>query len=125
MSEYSLLIIYYLLKMPAKKPKSQHRIPLIVSCSAAQKQEIDKVLSQYPIRYRSKYLINFLKRAIAQNKTDLADEESYWHGTKKTFQISCLPEEKQLIDDFCNEHLPLRKRSRWIVQRILELANIL
>ncbi len=108
--------------MPAKKPKSKHRVPLIVSCSATQKQQIDEILSNYPIRYRSKYLMDFLKSAIAQNKTNLADEESYWHGTKVTFQISCLPNEKQLIDDFCNEYLPARKRSRWIVQRILELS---
>ncbi len=109
--------------MPAKKPKSKHRIPLIVSCSATQKEEIDKVLSNYPVRFRSKYLINFLKRAIAAHKTNLADNESYWHGTQVTFQISCLPEEKQLIDEFCNKYLPVRKRSRWIVQRILELSG--
>lgn len=111
--------------MPAKKPKSKHRVPLIVSCSASQKQEIDEILSNYPIRYRSKYLVDFLKRAIAEHKTDLNEDESYWHGTKTTFQISCLPKDKQLIDDFCNQYLPVRKRSRWIVQRILELANIL
>ncbi len=108
--------------MPAKKPKSKHRVPLIVSCSATQKQQIDKVLSQYPLRYRSKYLMDSLKSAIAQHKTDLNEDESYWHGTKTTFQISCTPEGKQKIDEFCNQYLPARKRSRWIVQRILELS---
>ncbi len=106
--------------MPAKKPKTQHRVPLIVTCSAAQKQQIEEILSRYPARFRSKYIVGFLKEAIAANKTDIA-EEGYWHGTNTQFQISCTPSEKEMIDDFCNKYLPPRKRSRWIVQRILEL----
>ena len=106
--------------MPAKKPKSQHRKPLIVTCSKDHKKQIDQILSNYPVRYRSKYMVEFLKDAIAEGKTDLAPKSDSF-GESSQFQISMSPEDKQLIETYCQKNLPPKKRSRWIVQRILEL----
>ena len=106
--------------MPARKPKSQHRKPLIVTCSRDQKRKIDEIISKYPRRYRSKYIVEALKGAIARNKTNIAPK-SFAYGESKQFQISMTPEDKKLINDYCKQHIPQNKRSRWIVQRILEL----
>ncbi len=66
--------------------------------------------------------MDFLRDAIAKSQNDIASE-GYSHKTNTEFQISCTPHDKQLIDDFCKKYLPPKKRSRWIVQRILEIKK--
>ena len=109
--------------MPAPKPKSQHRIPLVVSCSVAQKEQIDEVLAKIPPRRKSKYILSLIEKAIASGDTNLA-EESYTHNTNVQFQVSCSPEEKKKIDNYCDRYLPKGKRSRWIVNIILVEGSI-
>lgn len=106
--------------MPVKKDKSQHRKRLLVVYSGDYKTRVDIVLSRYKKRFRSKYLTDTLKKAIAQKKTDFVSG-SYGLGNSGQFQISMPPEDYDLITSYCNENLPANKRSRWVVQRILEL----
>ena len=122
---YLLPITYYLLfkKMPAKKPKSQYRTQIAVTCSIAQKQQIDKVLAKIPPRQKSKHMMGLIQRAINYHYTEYSDE-SYTHKSTIEFQISCLPAQKKAILDYCDRYLPSKKRSRWIVNTILNYQLI-
>ena len=37
------------------------------------------------------------------------------HATKATIQLSCTPQQRQTIKEYCSNQLPNFKRSRWIV----------
>lgn len=104
--------------MPQPKPKSQHRIPLSVTCSIAQKQQIDELLESVAPLPRSKYILNLLQEAMAKEYAEYS-QESYTHKSTVEFQISCTPQQKQEILDYCDRYLPSKKRSRWIVNIIL------
>ena len=105
--------------MPAKKPLNQHKKPLIVSCSIAQKEAIDKALSYIAPQRRSDHLKELIFKAIALANTSYSEDDSYNHGTRTSFQISCTPQQYQKINDYCDKYLPPKKRSRWIVNLIL------
>ena len=107
--------------MPAKKPKSQHRTQIAVTCSIAQKQQLERILSKIPPLKKSKYMLKAIKRAIAVHHTEYSDE-SYTHQSTVEFQISCTPEEKQNILDYCDRYLPSKKRSRWIMSILLSVV---
>ena len=109
--------------MPAKKPLSEHRVSLSVTCSKNQKKQINRVLAKVSKGVRSQYILQLLKEAIAANKTEIADEMSYSHNTNVQFQVSCTRQEKKLIDDFCKTYLTSRKRSRWIVKVLLSATS--
>jgi hypothetical protein len=105
--------------MPAKKPFLDHRQPLIVSCSIAQKKEIDKKLSHIAPRQRSNYIRKLIFQAIAQQHTNYLKEDSGVYSSKTSFQLSCSPEEYTKIINYCQVFLPPKKRSKWIVNLIL------
>ncbi len=105
--------------MPAKKPLSEHKIALSVTCSQKHKKQIDRALSHIPKGRKSREILKLLKDAIATKKTEIADDVGFWHNTKVQFQISCTRQEKELIDAFCKTHLTARKRSRWITKMII------
>jgi hypothetical protein len=107
--------------VPASKPKHKHRVVLPITCSIAQKKAIDKALSHIPPRQKSKYILELIRQAIALKYTTIADDESYTHGTNTEFQISCSPDERQIIYNYCDHYLPSGKRSRWIVSLTLNL----
>ena len=104
--------------MPASKPKSQHRKPIIVSCSSQQKQQIDKLIARYNIKNRSKYILGVLFETIALNDTEIGEKPAK-HGKTVKFQISCTPKQYRAIVDFGNK-IPHFKRSRWIVHQLLK-----
>lgn len=106
--------------MPASKPKHQHRVVIPVTCSKEQKKQIDSVLSHIPPQARSEHILQLIDKAITQKYTDYSDE-SYTHGSTIEWQISCQPDEREIIYSYCDRYLPARKRSRWIASVILNL----
>lgn len=63
-------------------------------------------------------MLKVIKGAIALKHTEYSDE-SYTHQSTVEFQISCTPEEKKRILDYCDRYLPSKKRSRWIISILL------
>lgn len=106
--------------MPAPKPKHEHRVVIPVTCSKEQKAAINETLSHVPSQARSEYILKLIERAIATYYIDYVTE-SYTHGSTTEWQISCQPDERDIIYDYCKKYLPARKRSRWIVSVILDL----
>ena len=113
--------------MPAKKPKSQHKKVIPVTCSEHQLtlinhkakylSECDRLLGRQE-KNRSKYIIASLRQAIAKGKT--YDKPVIYPKKDNTeFQLSCTPDEYSAIIKYSDRELSARTRSKWIVQAFL------
>jgi hypothetical protein len=109
--------------VPASKPKHTQRVALPVTCSVTQKKAIALHLSHIPPRQKSKYILELIKGAIADKYTEYCDDETFTHGDTTEWQISCSPKDREIINDYCDRYLPPNKRSRWIVNVILDKSN--
>lgn len=112
--------------MPAAKPLSQQRKVITVSCSAKQKIHIDKLVAKNSpanhSKWRSKFILNAIFQAIALGDTDCG-EKLPKHSSTVTFQVSCTPQQYELIKNF-GDRIPNFKRSRWIVHQSLKSGTV-
>ena len=108
--------------MPALKPKDQQRVILNVTCSTTEKKLVDKEFKNSGFPDRSKFILHKIFEAIAYGD-EYITEKPPKHATKATIQLSCTPQQRKTIKEYCANQLPNFKRSRWIVGLLINYCQ--
>lgn len=104
-------------KKRGRPKKERYRERFNICCSAVNKEIIDQLLAEH--RNKSKFIVSAIEEAIAHQETGIIDEPSR-HSSYSRLQISCSPEQKERIDDYCDRYIDRYKRSKWIVKILLD-----
>lgn len=99
-----------------------HRVRFVISGSKAQEKIVKNIIKMLPRRKASEFFIDVAKEAIREN--DASCPEALPGDWRNITQISCTPEEKKLIDDFCQTRVGNNLRSRWLIDKIIKAYTV-